>query len=240
MASSPPRPARALATRSGLPATLRAETEPVFCSLGSSPRLAGLIAANNVLDESQNAPPFPRRALRAPKRNAGLCHVRRALAGVQRKPHIARSGVLISLKGSPPLRPCSPLPCFMPPVAIAILGIKRGIHPSPRSCHYDCSRFAPQSRASPCLSFCLSAHTCAFRPSVKAVAVVGTLFCPPAHPVGANGAVVPPSRFPHLAGPRLRSSCRPPAVVPERPVPRAMPSPDPGEGEGHRTGGRAP
>ena len=77
MAYSPPHPARALATCSGLPATLRAGTEVLLFPRQQATG-SGLMGESNAVSESNVAPPLPRLPLVAPMRNAGtaMCVLR--------------------------------------------------------------------------------------------------------------------------------------------------------------------
>ena len=138
MASSPESPAPAVATLSGLPATLRAGTER-FLFPRRKATGAGLMGGAQAVSVANVAPPLPRLPSVAPMRKAGLpvCRLRLQVFTATRTP---QTGLIVTLKGS--LRvaraPLCRASCFRrarQPLrdAAPVLSIKPGNTPHPEA-----------------------------------------------------------------------------------------------------------
>jgi len=147
MPSAPARAPHAFGTLAGTPGTLRAETEAVFCSLPGRLPGAGLSPKASALSVANDAPPLPRPAKPAPMRKAGL-PVRPVRLQVFTARTAPQPGLLVSMKGNPPLAP------VFPSATLQASGggrpqLQARQHPSPRSRHRPGLRFARHGQRRP-------------------------------------------------------------------------------------------
>ena len=140
MSSSPERAARALATLSGLPATLRAWTEGLL-STRQQATGSGLIGEVNAVGDANVRSPCPGRQSRPPC-GKPVFPRRPCACKCSAHDHL-RKTVFSFTVGEPPLRPCSPLPRFMPP------GGRHQARHSPHTPKLSC-RVRSTRHASPC------------------------------------------------------------------------------------------